>query len=257
MTKTKNISILGCGWLGLPLAEHLVARGFHVKGSTRSPHKIDQIKQCGALPFVVDIEHYTDQLNAFLAADILIITITSKNIATFKNLVLELEKSPIKKVLFISSTSVYPFTNQDVTELTETINSPLRQIEKLFQSASSFQTTILRFGGLFDETRHPGRFIKRQSQLENPKGIVNLIHKKDCIMCIEEIIQHKAWNTIYNGVADTHPTREEFYTLQMKKLGLEAPVFTQKGPIKFKIISNQKIKDELQLTFLYGDLMAF
>lgn len=29
----KTISILGCGWLGLPLGQHLVQQGYHIKGS--------------------------------------------------------------------------------------------------------------------------------------------------------------------------------------------------------------------------------
>lgn len=29
-----TVSILGCGWLGLPLAEQLLAEGYSVKGST-------------------------------------------------------------------------------------------------------------------------------------------------------------------------------------------------------------------------------
>ena len=37
MTK---ISILGCGWLGLPLAKAIVENGFSVKGSTTSSEKI-------------------------------------------------------------------------------------------------------------------------------------------------------------------------------------------------------------------------
>jgi 3-hydroxyisobutyrate dehydrogenase-like beta-hydroxyacid dehydrogenase len=34
--KNESISILGCGWLGLPLAGELVREGYAVKGSTNA-----------------------------------------------------------------------------------------------------------------------------------------------------------------------------------------------------------------------------
>jgi 3-hydroxyisobutyrate dehydrogenase-like beta-hydroxyacid dehydrogenase len=34
--ENKSISILGCGWLGVPLAKHLIQKGFSVKGSVTS-----------------------------------------------------------------------------------------------------------------------------------------------------------------------------------------------------------------------------
>jgi 3-hydroxyisobutyrate dehydrogenase-like beta-hydroxyacid dehydrogenase len=50
MTK---ISILGCGWLGLPLAKVLVKNGFSVKGSTTTQDKILVLKQLGVDPFLI------------------------------------------------------------------------------------------------------------------------------------------------------------------------------------------------------------
>ena len=32
-----TVAILGCGWLGLPLAKHLLAQGHRVLGTTTSP----------------------------------------------------------------------------------------------------------------------------------------------------------------------------------------------------------------------------
>jgi len=40
----KTISILGCGWLGLPLAQHLIERSFTVNGSTTTADKCAQLK---------------------------------------------------------------------------------------------------------------------------------------------------------------------------------------------------------------------
>jgi glycerol-3-phosphate dehydrogenase len=41
MPQVINISILGCGWYGTALAKTLVNAGYHVKGSTTSPQKLE------------------------------------------------------------------------------------------------------------------------------------------------------------------------------------------------------------------------
>ena len=257
MNSTEQISILGCGWLGMPLVEHFVSKGFKVKGSTTSISKMESIKSLGAEPYLINIEEEFDSINQFLSSDILVITITSKNVEAFKLLIHEVEKSEISKVLFIGSTSVYPFNNDTVNEDTETINSALSTIEQLFRNSTSFKTTILRFGGLFDEHRHPAKFIKRASQFENANGRVNLIHKLDCIKCIDAIIHKNVWNDIFNACSDEHPTREEFYTKQIQNLGLETPKFKQTVPPKFKIVNSKKIKQQLSIEFDFEDLMSF
>lgn len=51
-----QISILGCGWLGLPLAEALIKNGFSVKGSTTSSSKLGDLENLGVLPFLIALQ---------------------------------------------------------------------------------------------------------------------------------------------------------------------------------------------------------
>ena len=51
-----QISILGCGWLGLPLAEALIKNGFSVKGSTTSSSKLGDLENLGVLPFLMELQ---------------------------------------------------------------------------------------------------------------------------------------------------------------------------------------------------------
>ena len=90
-----------------------------------------------------------------LASDILLIAITSKDIDAYERLIEQIEISSIQKVIFISSTSVYPASNSIVTEETATMNTPLSEIENLFKNNTFFETTIIRFAGLFGPGRHP------------------------------------------------------------------------------------------------------
>jgi len=253
----KRISILGCGWLGQELAINLINKGYEVYGSTTSNSKINELTKNRIKPFLIDISKTNVDIQDFLSTDVLIIAITSKSIEDIKNLIKNIEESEVKKVIFISSTSVYPFTNGIVTEEAATSNSPLAEIEKLFIANSSFKTTLIRFGGLFGYDRKPGKFIKQNSLVENPEGYINLIHRDDCIEIIEQIILKNIWNEILNACADSHPKRRDFYTKETQKIGNYAVVFNEKSDNKFKIINSQKLKTLLNYEFKYADLMSY
>lgn len=252
----KTISILGSGWLGLPLAKHLVQQGYEVKASTRTAKRFEAIKACAVIPFVVDIENLAGDIEIFLQADILIINITSKNIAAYKTLVSKIETSPVTKIIFVSSTSVYRNTNSMVTESdgAEDRDSPIFQIEYLFSSKQSFQTTIVRFAGLIGYDRHPGRFFGER-KVPQPDTPVNLIHRDDCINILDNIIQQGIWGEVLNACTNTHPSKREFYSHARQVLGLPAPEFEESTDARFKIISNEKIRRVLGYRFIHADLL--
>ena len=151
----KEISILGCGWLGMPLTASLANKGFVIKGSTTSNHKIDLLKSKDVTPFIINLNNIGNDISDFLCSEVLIISVPSKKTEDFNNLIHQIEISKIKKVLFISSTSVYPASNQLVTEESSIIDSPLSEIEQLFRVNTKFKSTIIRFGGLFGYDRKP------------------------------------------------------------------------------------------------------
>ncbi|RYE24983.1 MAG: SDR family NAD(P)-dependent oxidoreductase, partial [Sphingobacteriaceae bacterium] len=70
--KNKKISILGCGWLGLPLAKLLVAKGWQVKGSTTTFEKLNLLQEAGIEPFLIRAEAETLQAEpSFFDSDFL------------------------------------------------------------------------------------------------------------------------------------------------------------------------------------------
>ncbi|MES2764770.1 MAG: SDR family oxidoreductase [Bacteroidota bacterium] len=250
----QTISILGCGWLGLSLAQHLLKKGFSVKGSTTSAEKVELLKAVGIEPFVLDIENPIENIDGFLKAEILILAIPSKNIVAFKKLVVKIESSPVLKVIFISSTSVYGDANGIVTE-DFAVSGALAEIENFFKNSSFFKTVILRFGGLIGGERHPGRFFKNSKIVPQPDARVNMIHRDDCIAIIERVIEKNVWGETFNCCANTHPVKREFYTKAALDLGIEAPQFAEGNMKGFKIISNEKVKEFLDYNFKYPDLM--
>lgn len=267
----KQISILGCGWLGLPLAKRLIEKGHSINGSTTSENKLPILKDSGINPFLVTLESesISENINAFLAkSEILIIDIPPKLrgnqsfstplemtfVRKIQNLIPFIEKSSVKKVLFVSSTSVYGDQNDLITE--ETTPNPetesgkqLFLAENLILENNNFETTILRFGGLIGEDRHPVKFLAGKENLENPDAPVNLIHQKDCIAIIEEIINESKWNDVFNAAAPFHPIRAEYYTQKAIEQKLALPKFSsEKSNIK-KVISSEKIESVLNYQF--------
>ncbi|PSR52951.1 NAD(P)-dependent oxidoreductase [Adhaeribacter arboris] len=272
MNNTWNrVSILGCGWLGLPLAERLVSSGYQVKGSTTSPEKLELLRQKNIQPFLINLSANPDALYLadFLKADCLIISFPPRLRAGGEALYLPqiqlltsaLRQSSVKKVLFISSTSVYREVNGTVKENDPAVilkESPLYQAENLMQNSSGYKTIILRFGGLVGGNRHPGRFLAGKTEVPQPEAPVNLIHLEDCLQLCAKLIQNPTpHHEVYNAVTDKHPSRNEFYTAVAKNLGLTPPQFAATETPQFKIISNEKLKVALAYEFIYPDPMFF
>jgi nucleoside-diphosphate-sugar epimerase len=261
-----QISILGCGWLGLPLAKSLLKNGFSIKGSTTSLEKISLIESEGIAPFLVRLEE--QQISASVAdflADSLILIInippklrggsTENFVAKITTLLPLIENSTVEKVLFVSSTSVYGEDNEFVTEAT--VLNPdteggrqLAIVENVLQKNRRFQTTILRFGGLISDNRNPVRFLSGRENIENPNTPINLIHQDDCIGIIEKIIGRNSWGETYNAVAPFHPTRQEYYTQKATELNLALPKFAALNTIVGKTILNNKVIEVLDYSFI-------
>ena len=252
-----NISILGCGWLGLPLALTLTKNGYSIKGSTTSEIKVKLLNNNGVQPFIIDLSNRESEFEEFLNSEVLIIAIPSKNIVGFKNLISHIENSKIKNILFISSTSVYPNSNSIVTEEHLIYKTPLSEIELLFKTNTNFKSTILRFGGLIGYDRKPGNFFKNGKIINYPDAFVNLIHRDDCIQIIKEIIAKNIWDKTLNACADTHPKKRDFYAKEFKKEGRNNPTFNELASNEYKIINSDQLKSILNYNFIYSDLMHY
>lgn len=252
-----SISILGSGWLGLPLAMHFQQAGYDVKASTTSPHKLSTIGDMGIEPYLINIESHQPPSSAFFGADVLIINITSKNIQAFKSLSDAIQHHSIEKVVLISSTSVYDSHSQPITEETPTNDSVLSQIEHLFLHNNAFKTTVVRMGGLFGYDRQPGRFFRNGRTIEEPDAVVNYIHRDDCIKLIKQIIAKQMWGEVFNGVTDSHPTKQEFYTYMAQQIGADDPIFGEQTSQPTKWVSNQKVKLMLGFQFIHADLLQY
>ena len=265
-----QISILGCGWLGLPLAKALLENGFSVKGSTTSQEKLSMLKNLGIQPYLIALseDETVGNLNDFLDnSKILIIDVppklrgsaTENFVSKIKNLMPFIEKSSVEKVLFISSTSVYGENNLVVTEETELnpdteSGKQLVQAEQLLQSNPNFKTTILRFGGLIGEDRHPIKFLAGRTNIENPNAPINLIHQDDSTAIILKIIKLDCWNETFNAATPFHPSRKEYYTQKAIEFNLPLPEFNSETLAFGKTIASSKVETLLGYKFTKPNL---
>jgi nucleoside-diphosphate-sugar epimerase len=163
----------------------------------------------------------------------------------------------LNKVLFISSTSVYAESNDELNEKAPLNEGRVARAEALFTTNPNFKCTVLRFGGLFGYNRLPGNFFPEGRIIPNPEGVVNLIHRDDCIGIINALLEQEVWGEIFNACAPTHPTRREFYTREQLKLGRPKPVFNSANPDTGKRINSQKLIECIGYNFILPDLMNY
>ena len=253
--------------MGLPLAKELLASDYQVKGSTTSVEKLEDLKSFGIDPYLVKLseEGVEGEIEACLSeSEILVLNVPPglrKNpegdfVMQMQLLIPYIENSSVEKVIFVSSTSVYgddeslPKITEDSTKTPDSeAGKQLLQVEELFQKNGHFETTILRFSGLFGGHRHPANFLSEKTNIQNPKAPVNLIHLEDCIGIIKTIIAKEIWNETFNASSTPHPSRQDYYTSISKVKNLPLPTFNQHSVSTGKYIDSAKLERLLDYKF--------
>jgi len=258
------VSILGCGWFGIPLAKSLIEKGHQVKGSTTSEEKLATLASHNVLPFLINIGARDNSFDdSFFHCDVFIIAITPKlndSISYHSKIEIVaslLQQHKVKKVILISSTGVYDDCNAHVDEQTKPhpdkqSGKVMWQAENLLKSLPHIKSTTIRFGGLVGPGRHPGRFLAGKTDVANGKAPVNMIHLYDCIGICCAIIETDFDIDTLNAVCPHHPTREEFYTTAAIQLGVAAPTFNTENT-NWKIVDSIYLDDLLHYKFIISD----
>lgn len=270
-----RISVLGCGWLGFPLAQHLVSEGYTVKGSTTTPDKVKLIKQAGIeaclLQLPEDLESDSPETESFLDTDILFLNIPPSRgrehepdsyPRLIKRIAHKAVEAGVSWIIFASSTSVYS-NNGGLTSEDEAVQGKasrpsgeaVLEAEEVIKFAGT-DYTILRFGGLYGYGRHPVKYLSGKRDLNGASKPVNLVHQLDCIRTVNEVISQKKRNEIYNVVSDGHPPRKEFYESAARYFNMPLPHFRKESEKSdYRIVSNAKLKRDLGFEFTYPNPM--
>lgn len=235
-----KITIVGCGWLGMPLVNQLV-HNFEVHVLTRSKAKIETLRSIDihAIPFLDSTAHLS---NDIIQTDWLIYMIPPSGmddyVAFTKNI---LQQFPVTtKIIFTSSIGVYEPSLEVINEQSKVVqNHPLVLVETYIQQTFA-QSYSLRLAGLINEQRHPVYYLSGKENL-NPKQVVNLVHQEDVIAAIQTILAEEPLDNTFNICYPAHPSRQEYYTQQAQKLNLAVPRFTHQDEVG-KQIDAQRIE---------------
>lgn len=269
----RNVSIIGLGWLGMPLAERLLSEGFSVKGSTTSAEKAAVLNEKGMAAYELQLNpEPVGNLHALLNTDTLVINIPPKagklgddfHPAQIQYIVDAVTDSSVKHIIYVSSTSVYPELNREVIE--EDVTSPgqsaapgLVQAEQLIQALDKAEervVTILRCGGLMGYDRIPGKYVAGRT-IDTGHVPVNYLHRDDAVGILRELIQKRVGGT-FNAVSPIHPTREAIYRKSCADFGYALPQFIEPtAPVPYKLITPAKLLKAIQYIYRYPDPLQF
>ena len=257
-----TLSVLGCGWLGLPLAAYFAAKKDRVSGSTTSLEKLPRLQSLGIVPYLIDLADPDDRtLDNFCASDYLIIAHPPKDRQNaypeaIQHLLAHTPGSTV--VILISSTSVYPNSDGEVDETTPVTfeNTPRPHILKAEETVRTFSSKhlILRCAGLMGYDRLGVRYFQDKTvpAADTP---VNQVHRDDVIEAIAALIRSNVFGT-YNLCAPKHPTKKKLYAREAEVTGLICPEF-EPGIEKSKVVDGGKVCRDTGFAYRYPDPMRF
>lgn len=267
----KKVAIVGLGWLGMPLAMALTARGWQVTGSKTSPDGVDAARRCGIeacqLVLTPELECEADDLETLLSVDALVVTLPASRtvqggedyMQAVQNVVDTALAYKVPRIIFTSSTSVYgpgPGVMKERSPLRpETVaGTTLVALENWLHDLPGTSVDIVRLAGLVGPNRHPGRFLAGKTNLSDGSHVVNLVHLDDVVEAIVLLLQTPKGGHVYNLCAPKHPARDSFYPGAAKQLGLTPPQFlVQTERDSGKVIDGGKICNELGFEYSYDD----
>ncbi|WBM72099.1 SDR family oxidoreductase [Buttiauxella sp. WJP83] len=265
----KKVAIVGLGWLGMPLAMSLSARGWQVTGSKTTLDGVEAARMSGIdsyqLQLTPELICDTDDLDALLDVDALVITLPARRTGEGDDFYLQAVQEivdsalahDIPRIIFTSSTSVYGEKEGVVKETSplEPVTASgrvLKELETWLHDLPGTSVDILRLAGLVGPERHPGRFLAGKTDVANGAHGVNLVHLEDVISAITLLLQAPKGGHIYNLCAPDHPSRAEFYSLMARQMNLDAPNFrTEAQNGRGKLVDGNRICNELGFEYQY------
>ncbi|NGN97814.1 NAD-dependent epimerase/dehydratase family protein [Grimontia sp. S25] len=261
----KTVSISGCGWLGLPLAEHLHQVGYSVTGSKRSVVSLNELelKHINGVVFDIFSEEHDPSSQPLFESDVFVANIPPGRrtidgnvfVIAMKRMVDAAKSGGVKQFIFISTSSVYGSVTGLVTE--KTVCEPNtesgkahREIEDYVFAEFGDRGVVLRLSGLIGDQRHPGKHLAGRENVSRGLDPVNLVHREDCIQAVSAIIALQSGGETFHLSATDHPTRSAFYRWAAAGLGLQEPQFIEDGG-EGKVIVADHTLQTLGMTLKY------
>lgn len=269
----KTVGIIGLGWTGEPLAKYLSNKNWEVIGSTTTEQKKQELEQKGfnVVRLKMNPHPEGEGFQKLFQCEYLVVNIPPRSRVQSPDFYLEqlkylksmINQAGNKKVLFVSSTGIYP-SNPSDQAYDESIsisreiagNQTLWDAEQMISKSANYELTILRFGGLMGGERVPGKYFGGKEHVKGHTR-VNYIHQDDAVRLIAWILENDCWNEVFNGVAPVHSIRKDVYEKNSKDLNIEAPLsYEVPKSEEDRLIDSNKILQR-GFVFKYPDPLDF
>ena len=248
-----RIGVIGCGWLGLPLAAAFVRSGHSLYGTTTSRENFPNLEQAGVTPLLLNID--ADPLPEVLhQCETVIIAIPPSGCRDYPRAVRTIRSDlPDARHLLISSTGIYP-EHAALMDETYPLDPSHRPDFQAAEGAMRPDDLILRCAGLMGGGRIAGSYFAGKPA-PDPDRRVNHVHRDDVIAAVILLTDRKAAG-IYNLCAPFHPPRR-VYIRNASRFGFEQPVMLPAAEMQSKQIDGNRICREFGFVYRFPDPSAF
>lgn len=283
--------IVGCGYVGFPLAAELVKLGHEVFGMRRSTSSDAALRSAGITPLCGDITQPDSLKQLPQDFDWVVNCVASGGggVEEYRQLYLQgmanltdwlvssslRANSAIPRFVYTSSTGVYGQNDGSIVDETSPTEPATETAKVLVATESfllarakgrSFPAMILRAAGIYGPERGYllKQFLRGDARIEGDGSrTLNMIHRDDLIRAIIAALERGLGGEIYNVVDDEPVSQLEFFRWLAAKLGKPLPLVAnedsaapRKRGLTNKRISNAKMKQELGFEFQYPDYQA-
>jgi len=232
-----KLVICGYGWLGSHIGNAMLST-HEVIATTRTVSKAQQLAQKNIQSIVYSLGDDTSVLDSAFCGATLILNIPpgrkNTQLDDFIHNMLALIESAtnagVKRIIFISTTSVYGDTHNNIVVEDSNI-APQTASAKAHAAIEKYlidkvqQAYIVRLSGLTGPNRHPVTSLSGRSLPAGNKR-VNLVHVQDVVSAIKVMVNSSPEHRIYHLCASTHPKRGDYYSRAAIKKGIAPPSFS-------------------------------
>ncbi len=230
-----SLLIVGCGYLGRTLARGAVQDGWTVWGMRRSPSAADAIRKTGAQPIIADIRE-SPEAKALPNADYTVCALAPARGENYERVYVDgakalaraLRERPPKRLVWVSSTSVYGHSDGNWIDERTPAYPRADSAKRLLEAeqvilASGLSAIVLRLAGIYGPSRTRTELLHRASPSIYADGYVNQIHVEDAAGMLRLLLERGLAGEIYLGVDDEPVLRREFYPWLAERAGIVYP----------------------------------
>ena len=245
-----KIVVIGCGWLGLPLAASLARDGHEVHGTRTRADALDEITLQGVIAHrLAATPDLAGEVDVLAGADRVVTALPPSGLGDRYPEAIERIASASRdaaQIVHVSSTGVHPdrpghptTREDDLADEPSERAARLLAAERAVASVDGPSATVLRLAGLWGYGRNPVRHLAGRT-LPGGDAPVNLVHRDDAIAAVHAVMLPEPVPGTFAVVADEHPTRAALYGAEAERLGLPAPRFLT-GPSTGKRVVGDRL----------------